>query len=85
MMGDVSDEEQRAAAREKRREKKAQLQGELAAKERRESSAPLRVEMYFQCGTRSVPLRDVEEVRRDLEGDHELELPDEPPPGWAEP
>ena len=79
------DKERRARQRDYRKRKKAQLQDELDAKERRESSAPLRVEMYFQCGTRSVPLRDVEEVRRDLDGDYELDLPDEPPPGWAEP
>jgi hypothetical protein len=36
-------------------------------------------------GERSVPLKDAEELRRDRDEDHEPVLPDDPPPGWAEP
>ena len=82
-------DERRAADRRKYRERKARDRAQMEARERRASSAPLRVPMRYRdgdaAGERSVPLSEVEELRRDVEEDHEPAFPDEPPPGWAEP
>ncbi len=82
--------EERAKQRSYRKRKKERDRAQLEAKERRESTAALRSpsrgrDTYFGVAERSIPLKDAEELRRDVEEDHEPEIPDEPPPGWAEP